>query len=131
MIFRYTILYVKDVARSLAFYEQAFGLTRAFLHETGDYGELQTGATKLAFSSTRLMRRLGKSPARPAADAPVFEIAFETETVAEALEQAVRAGAQIVQSVRAEPWGQTTAYVSDPDGYLVELCSPVQLASAG
>ena len=41
----YTILYVKDVAGSLAFYEQAFGLSRRFLHnEDGKaYGELETG----------------------------------------------------------------------------------------
>lgn len=49
MIFRYTILYVEDVAASLAFYERAFAMERGFLHESGDYGELVTGATKLAF----------------------------------------------------------------------------------
>ena len=34
----YTILYVDDVRRSVAFYEQAFGLTSRFVHESGDYG---------------------------------------------------------------------------------------------
>lgn len=125
MLFRYTILFVEDVAASLAFYERAFGLTRRFLHDGGDYGELETGGTRLAFSSVRLMHRLGKSPGRPRPDAPVFEIAFETPDVAAALGQALAAGAVPVQPVRQEDWGQTTAYVSDPDGYLVELCSPV------
>jgi len=46
----YTILYVPDVAASLAFFERAFGLKRRFLHETGTYGELDTGATTLAFA---------------------------------------------------------------------------------
>ncbi len=64
MIFRYTILYVQDVGRSLSFYEQALGLKRGFLHDSGDYGELVTGETKLAFSSRALMESLGKSPAR-------------------------------------------------------------------
>jgi catechol 2,3-dioxygenase-like lactoylglutathione lyase family enzyme len=36
----YTILYVPDVPASLAFFEQAFGLKRKFLHESGTYGEL-------------------------------------------------------------------------------------------
>ena len=54
MLFRYTILYVEDVAQSLDFYERAFGLVRGFLHESGDYGEMVTGETRLAFSSTRL-----------------------------------------------------------------------------
>ena len=50
MIFRYTILYVDDVPATLDFFERAFGLQRGFLHESGDYGELTTGDTKLAFS---------------------------------------------------------------------------------
>ncbi len=125
MILRYTIMYVENVADSLAFYERAFGLTRGLLHEGGDYGELVTGETKLAFSSVRLMRQLGKSPAPANPDAPVFEIAFETDDVAAALEKAKEAGAIVKQDVRDEPWGQTTAYIADPDGYLVEICSPV------
>lgn len=125
MKFRYTIFYVEDVARTLSFYENAFGLTTGFLHESGDYGELVTGDTKLAFSSRRLMTQLGKAPARAEPKSPVFEIALETDDVAGALERARAAGASVLQEVRDEDWGQTTAYVSDPDGYLVEICSPV------
>lgn len=131
MILRYTILYVDDVAATLDFYERAFALTRAFLHESGAYGELSTGATKLAFSSTSLMKQLGKAPGRPVPESPVFEIAFETDDVRAAFERAVEAGAKPMQQVRDEPWGQTTSYVSDPNGYLVEICSPVQLPGAG
>lgn len=131
MILRYTILYVADVAATLAFYERAFALKRLFLHDSGDYGELATGETKLAFSSVALMTQLGKAPGKPSAEAPVFEIAFETDDVSAAFNRAVAAGAKPIQNVRDEPWGQTTSYVSDPNGYLVEICSPVQLPSAG
>ena len=125
MQLKYTILYVHNVADTLAFYEAAFGLKRAMLHESGDYGELDTGATKLSFSSLELMKQLGKSPGRANVTSPTFEIAFETPDVTAALERAVQAGATMVQEVREEPWGQTTAYVSDPNGFLVEICSPV------
>lgn len=128
MIFRYTILYVNDVSASLAFFERAFGLDRGFLHDGGDYGELVTGATKLAFSSKELMRQLGKNPKSPEPAAPSFEIAFETDDVAGALRRALEAGATLVQDVREEPWGQTTSYVADPDGYLIEICSAVQVS---
>ena len=127
MIFRYTILYVENVADTLGFYQQAFNLKTGFLHESGDYGELQTGDTKLAFSSQQLMRSLGKNPQMPDPQRPVFEIALETDNVPEALSRALKAGAILVQDARQEPWGQTTAYVRDPNGYLVEICSPVQL----
>ncbi|GAA6209430.1 VOC family protein [Cognatishimia sp. WU-CL00825] len=129
MIFRYSILYVDDVAATLDFYQKAFGLTLGFLHESGDYGELKTGDTKLAFSSKKLMHSLGKSPGKADPQNPVFEIAFECEDVSQALATALSAGASLVQDAREEPWGQTTSYVSDPNGYLIEICSPV--ASAG
>lgn len=131
MKFRYAILYVDDVRGTLAFYERAFGQEVAFVHDSGDYGELLTGETKLAVSSTALMQQLGKTPGRARSDAPVFEIAFETDDVQAAYDRAISAGANPVQAVREEPWGQTTSYVSDPNGYLIELCSPVQVPSAG
>ena len=54
MQFGYTIVYVPNVAASLAFFEQAFGFTRRFLLESGTYGELQTGSTTLAFAEHSL-----------------------------------------------------------------------------
>jgi len=130
MKFRYTIFYVDDVPATLNFYQRAFGLERGFLHDAGDYGELITGETKLAFSSTALMRDLGKTPSSPDRRAPTFEIAFETDDVKTALEMAVEQGATLVQELRHEPWGQITSYVSDPNGYLIEICSPVQSSDA-
>ena len=123
----YVEFHAADFDAVQAFYEQAFGFERGFLHESGDYGELVTGATKLAFSSTHLMRQLGKNPQSPSAASPTFEIALETDDVPGALVRAVEAGATLVQDARTEPWGQVTSYVSDPNGYLVEICSPIEL----
>lgn len=125
MQFGYTILYVEDVRASVAFYEKAFGLAARFVHESGDFGEMDTGATALAFSSRRLMTELKKNPSRPDAKAPCGEIAFVTADVPAALETAIRAGAVLVQAPETMPWGQTVAYVADRDGFLVELCTPV------
>ncbi|WP_421902534.1 VOC family protein [Maridesulfovibrio sp.] len=129
MHLKYTILYVEDVTRTIEFYEQAFGLQRTMIHESGDYGELDTGTTTLSFSSRRLMTELGKSPGTPDPTSPIFEIAFETHDVAAALEKARSAGATVVQEVREEAWGQTTAYVVDNNGFLIEICSPIYGAS--
>jgi len=125
MQFSYTIVYVEDVLKTIAFYESAFGFQRRFVHEAGDYGELDTGATALAFSSLRLMAELGKNPQRTSADAPTFEIAFTTPDVAAAVQRAVDAGARMVQAPAQMPWGQTVAYVADINGALVELCTPM------
>ena len=50
----YTIVYVPNVSASLDFFERAFGLKRRFLHESGTYGELDTGATTLSFAAHEL-----------------------------------------------------------------------------
>ena len=51
MKFGYTIVYVPSVTQALAFYKEAFGFETRFLHDSGQYGELATGATVLAFAS--------------------------------------------------------------------------------
>ncbi len=51
MKFGYCIFYVDSVEATLAFFEEAFQLQRRFLHESGAYGELNTGETVLAFAS--------------------------------------------------------------------------------
>ena len=114
-----------DVKATLAFYENVFGLKTRFVHEGGDYGELDTGSTTLAFSAHSLMRQLGKNPQAADARAPCFEIAMFTPDVPEALARAVAAGAQAMRPVETMPWGQTIAYVADINGFLVELCTPM------
>lgn len=121
----YTILYVPDVPATLKFYEAAFGLSTRFLHESGEYGELETGSTALAFSAHSLMKQLGKNPQAASPTAPSFEIALCTADVPQALERAIAAGAKPMRPVETMPWGQTIAYVADINGFLVELCTPM------
>jgi lactoylglutathione lyase len=124
----YLIIYVPNVAESLAFFESAFGLSRRFLHESGDYGELETGETVLAFASHGLGTinlPLGFIAASESSQPLGFEVAFVTLDVAEAFQTALSAGATEVKAPEAKPWGQIVAYVRCPDGTLVEICSPV------
>ena len=126
MKFGYTILYVKDVEKAVAFYESAFGLKRKFVHESG-YGEMDTGETKLAFASVDLARSNGVSfiDTNPDSPAPAVEVALVTEDVAVAFAGAVQAGAVPVAAPKQKPWGQTVGYVRDLNGFLVEICSPL------
>lgn len=121
----YTILYVENVPETLAFYQQAFGLQKKFLHESNDYGELDTGTTTLSFSARELMQELGKHPGKADGAAPTFEIAFTTDNVTAAVDKAVAAGAKLVQAAELMSWGQTIAYVRDLNDFLVEICTPI------
>jgi lactoylglutathione lyase len=128
MRFGYTILYVSDVASSLDFYERALGQRRRFLHESGQYAELDTGDTALAFAAHELASANLPGVYRPEerpSSLPAFEVCFVTENVQAAFDRAVEEGATAVSSPQTKPWGQDVAYVRDPDGNLVELASPV------
>jgi catechol 2,3-dioxygenase-like lactoylglutathione lyase family enzyme len=128
MKFGYTIIYVPDVAASLAFFERAFGFRRRFLHESGTYGELETGATTLSFAAHELADAnfsSGHVAASESARPLGMEVAFVTADVAAAHATAVRAGATELAAPQQRPWGQVVSYVRCPDGALVELCSPM------
>ena len=123
----YTIVYVADVAAALQFYERAFGLKRRFLHDSGLYGELETGATALAFAGEPMIAANGLDLRLNSVSdkAAAVEIGLVTEDVPGLYAQATAAGAVPVQPPNTKPWGQVVAYVRDCDGILVELCSPM------
>jgi lactoylglutathione lyase len=128
MKFGYTIVYVPSVADTLAFYEKAFGFRIRFLHESGQYGELESGATVLAFASHALgeMNFGGNFvPVSATATPPGIELAFVTEDVSSAYAKAIEAGAVPLHPPAQKPWGQVVAYVRSLEGTLVELCSPI------
>lgn len=124
----YTIIYVPQVEESLAFFEAAFGFSRRFLHESGDYGELETGETTLAFASYELGSINFPDGIVGASESikPLgFEVALVTTDVTDAHAKALAKGAVEIKTPESKPWGQTVSYVRCPDGTLVEICSPV------
>ena len=128
MKFAYTIIYVPDVAALLSFFEQAFGMSRKFLHESGMYGELNTGETTLAFAAHEMGDMnfpAGHVAAHTSVQPLGMEIAFVSDNVNAAHAKALAAGAMELAAPTKKPWGQMVSYVRCPDGSLVELCSAV------
>jgi lactoylglutathione lyase len=124
--FGYTIAYVPDVSASLDFFERAFGLQRKFLHESGLYGELNTGTTTLAFAAHALGEMHFPSGFVKASQSitPLgMELALVADDVLQAHAHALACGAFELAAPEEKPWGQTVSYVRCPDGLLVELCS--------
>lgn len=129
MRFGYTILYVADVPASVDFYERALGQRRRFVHESGQYAELDTGDTALALAAHELAAAnlpgvFGPDRRTNSGGRPTFEVCFVTRNVQAAFERAVGEGAVSVSPPHTQPWGQDVAYVRDPDGNLVEIASP-------
>lgn len=125
----YIILYVPDVAATVAFYERAFGLTRRFMHDTGSYAEMETGGTALAFAEETFVAGNGIAfrQTRGAEAAPAVEVGLVSADVAKCYVAALAAGATAVVAPMQKPWGQTVSYVRDCNGFLVEICSAMMV----
>lgn len=121
----YVILIVEDLDRALQFYTEVLGLRLG--HRSGDYAQLDTGATRLGFYTRKAMARtLGSSLNPPAQDAPGFEIGFKVLDVDAVFQELVARGALPAVPPTTRPWGQRTAYVRDPDGHLIELAQDIR-----
>ena len=123
----WVIVYVRDPASSVDFYERAFGLKRRFVHESGEFAELDTGTTRLSFATLELgdANVGGVVPGDPAGRPANFELALVTDDVEGAVVRAREAGPPSSRTPVVKPWGQTVAYVRDPDGTLIEVCTPL------
>ena len=93
-----------------------------------DYGELSSGETTLSLASVALAKSNladGFTESSLANKPFGLEIGFTTDDVAATVEAALQAGGTIVEKPKVKPWGQTVAYVRDPDGFLIEICTAV------
>ena len=127
--FGYAIVYVPSVPETIAFYERAFGFSDSFIHDSKDYGELRTGATRLAFTAHQLaaqavpFRYRKTSPDEPPLGA---EFTLTTPEVDALYQRAVEAGARSLTSPHDMPWGQRVAYVADLNGFAIGLATPMK-----
>ncbi|KOP29913.1 VOC family protein [Exiguobacterium acetylicum] len=120
----YTILYSEDSSRTLTFYRDVLGLSVKAEH--GSYIEFETGQTTLAFNTREDVQQLIPGYAIPSGNVQqTLEIGFVTDDVPALYINVAEAGYETVLAPVEKPWGQVVAYVLDPDGHLIELCSPM------
>ena len=114
------IVYVEDVAASLAFYERVVGLERDHLDEDGSYGELKAG---IGFAATWQAERHLDQPFRRNERDGIpfgFELDFAVDDVDAVFRRAIEAGAAPVWEPQEKPWGRAAMF-RDPDGVLVHV----------
>jgi len=127
--FKYLILYVEDVEKSINFYQNTFNTQIKFITPEKDYGELLTGETTISFASVSLASSNVKKGflSSKAEEKPFgIELGFSTDHVEALVEKAVKNRAVLYEDIAVKPWGQKVAYIKDPDNYLVEICTEIQ-----
>jgi lactoylglutathione lyase len=124
----YVIFYVVDVAKAAVFWRDAFGFTIKFTHESGEYAELSTGQTTLAFVSDNLMTLQGvRYRANRTEDEPAgAQISLTTKDPEALFARAIELGAKSIKALERKPWGQVSGFVRDVNGVLVEICTPIE-----
>lgn len=117
------MFWVDDVPATVDFYERAFGLSRRWIRDEGDYAQMDTGATTLQFAVTSAAPGSGVDvrPLRQDEPAAAVQLSLAVTDVAMVMTQAVKSGAALVADPVKKPWGQVVAYVRDLNGVLVEL----------
>jgi lactoylglutathione lyase len=122
----YTIIFVEDIARTVEFYQNAFGLDADTV--TPMFARMRTGETSLAFGATANERRelAGKVEFRHNTldqDPAGIQVSFVSEQVEADYARAIAAGAIGVVEPEVQPWGQTVSRVRDLNGVLVGIVS--------
>ncbi|KAJ9565241.1 hypothetical protein OSB04_001207 [Centaurea solstitialis] len=127
--YAYTVVYVKDVAKSVEFYGKAFGYTVRRLDESHRWGELSSGPTTIAFTPLHQHETddlTGEVQERAKNQRNQLEVCFAYADVDAAFKRAVENGAEAVCKPEEKEWGQKVGYVRDPDGIVVRMGSYVK-----
>jgi lactoylglutathione lyase len=109
------IVFVEDVARSLAFYERVVGAELDHLDEDGSYGELKSGIGFAAMHTSSGISISRFSAASPTGCPAGSSFEFAVDDVDAVFARATDAGAEAVWEPRDKPWGRS-ALLRDLDG---------------
>lgn len=109
----YTILYVEDTARTLAFYRDVLGLPVKAEH--GSYIEFETGQTTLAFNTREDVQQLIPDYTIPSGKTQqTLEIGFITDDVPTLFQKVVEAGYETVLAPVQNHGGKSSPMSSTP-----------------
>ncbi|MFD2445439.1 VOC family protein [Bacillus sp. CGMCC 1.16607] len=119
---KYVILYVNDFEKTMEFYKDILGLPLKMQADT--YVEFDTGATVLSINTRESVKEItGLSVSEGVSSSQSFEVGFVVKNVEATIEDLRQKGVSIIKEPVTKPWGQTVAYVADPDGHFIEICS--------
>ncbi|SEQ69270.1 VOC family protein [Microlunatus flavus] len=118
-------LITDDVDRLVDFYARLTGTDAD--RPSPDFAELRTPNGTLAIGSTRTVALFGAGSAEPAANrSAIVELLVDD---VDAVHEAVRGWADVVQAPTTMPWGNRSLLLRDPDGTLVNVFAPATAAA--
>jgi lactoylglutathione lyase len=123
-----TILAVEDLARSVAFYEAAFGWPRSVTAPSYVELELPNGMRFGLYARDGWAKNVGRSPEKiPEGKISATELYFYTDDLTSAIERMRRSGATELSARAPRSWGDEAAYFGDPDGNVLVVAKSLGL----
>jgi predicted enzyme related to lactoylglutathione lyase len=122
---------VRDLARSLRFYEQAFGWARNERIDYANYVELlpPDGGALGLYARDGFAGTVGAEPSEiPADRVPPAYVYVRVDDVDDAAARVEAAGGRPLSPPRVRSWGERAAWFADPDGNVVAVGGPIQAA---
>jgi lactoylglutathione lyase len=127
--FARTRILVKDFAKSWKFYRDTLGLTPAKGHGAPPYGEFLTHGRPIVsvFDRKLMAKAVGLNPGTYSrSNSGRSAIIFEVKDVDAVAKQLRRKGVRLLRGPTDRPdWVLRTIHLQDPDGYLIEIYSPL------
>ena len=126
------IFAVADLARSLDFYERAFGWPRNEQIDYENYVELlpPNGGSLGLYERDGYAALVGAEPAEiPEGLVSPAYLYVRVEDVEEAVRSIEAAGGRPLGELAPRSWGETAAWFSDPDGNVVAVAQPAPVSS--
>jgi lactoylglutathione lyase len=125
-------LLASDFPASLKFWRDIIALPLSFSEETMGYAYFDAGNCGLElFSRAGFATSLGEAPPTSRPEGHLAVIVLRVDDIDASYADLVKRGAKSVAEPVDRPlWQARTAHFSDPDGYLVEIYSPLQASDA-
>jgi catechol 2,3-dioxygenase-like lactoylglutathione lyase family enzyme len=125
-------LLVSDMAAAISFWRDVMGLRMTYGEEAMGYAYFETDSagvellTRQAFAAA-----LGKTTSTPTPEGHPAVLVFRVDDVDTAYADFVKRGATAIAGPQDRPaWQVRSAHLSDPDGYLIEIYSPLPEADS-
>jgi len=122
--FSSSVIFVKNIERSKAFYCQLLG--QKVKHDFGKNVEIHGGFTLWEIRSKHIIPEKLGIDAIETKTFNRFELYFEFDDIETIARELKNAGVEFLHDVHEEPWGQRTIRFFDPDRHLIEVGETLQ-----
>ncbi len=114
------ILITDNYQKSKAFYQDLLGLSVKRVSDAEEFVQFKLGNCFLALYGRKAVSKLLPKKFLHSSGGAIYTWA-ESENIDQLYKELLAKGVTFIKSPATQPWGQRTAYFTDPDGHIWEI----------